>query len=151
MALDKVPKITWKSGFAKTLDIGYLVDNPVSYGRPRDGSEVDVGSGGQRDSWILGTDYFLEVDIRWIPGTDTTNPTASGWDATDGWEDFLAWVREQNIFRWYPDKDQSGYNNCKLVEPFQQKPDREEDGTARIRLVMVDTDGNEFTGYKYTP
>ncbi len=152
--LDDIPKITWGASFANTLYPGYSVDNPDPYNDRREGSEIDVAPSGARDSWSLGTDEFLAFDARWIPGDNGTTPegnTITGWDGATGWAAFIEWARDMNAFRFYPDKDVGSYHTCLLVKPISGSPGRESDGTKRIRIVMVDTGGNAFTGYVYSP
>lgn len=150
--LNKTPKITWGASFANTLNIGHPLDNPVAYPDTREGSEVVVTPAGGRDAWTTGTDEFLEADFRWIPGVDTTDPLATGWDGATGWAAFLDWVRDMNAFRFYPDKDGGTYYTCYLVEPLKGPPGSESDGTRRLHMKIVDngTQG-AFTGYTYDP
>jgi len=152
MALADIPKITWGTSFANTLNFGFPLDNPVAWNDPREGSEVLVMESGARDAWTLGTDEFLAGDVRWIPGQNTTDPVATGWDGSTGFKAFLAWARDMNKLRFYPDKNSGTYHTCYLVEPLKGEPPAEPDGTRRIRLVIVD-DGTQgaFTGYTYDP
>lgn len=138
-----LPKITWGSGYTKTLNIGYPVDNWSSYSQPREGSEWVYTLGGIEDSWVIDNDYFLECDVRWIP---TSGSSPSGWWSTDGWDDFMQYVRAKNTFRWYPDKDSATYIESYLVEPLGGGPALEPDGTKTIRLIMRNT-GSAYTGY----
>ena len=151
MSLEKTPKITWGASFANTLNIGYPLDNPVAFNDPRDGTEILVMESGVRDAWETGDDEYLAGDIRWIPGADTIDPVATGWDGATGFKAFLKWARQMNQFRFYPDKDVGTYHTCYLVSPLRGEPPAEEDGTRRIRLIMVDVNGTEFTGYTWDP
>lgn len=128
------PKITWNTSFATTLSIQYPVDNFSTYSQPRDGSTFAQSQSGIEDSWIIGTDYYLEVDIRWIPITDTGS--ATGWDGATSWRGFLEWARAKNAFRFYPDKDSGTFYTSFLLEPALAGAELEIDGTRRIRLVM---------------
>jgi hypothetical protein len=86
-------------------------------------------------AWIVGTDYVLELEWRWIPTTDTA--TQTGWDGTTGIRAFLEWARQKNAFRWIPDASTPGtYVTSYLVEPFQQAPSIEANGYRRFRLVI---------------
>jgi hypothetical protein len=149
MARTTVPRITWGAAFANQLDIGFPMDNATSWSQPREGSETAKSPGGVEDAWTVGTDEYLAGLIRWITTADITSPVvASGWDATDGWKDFLEWARDKNQFRWIPDKDTPGtYILSYLVEPMEGEPDLESNGDRRLRLVMRNGDGNAYTGY----
>ena len=153
--LVKIPQIKWGAAFANTLNLGYPLDNPVSYRARREGSEVDQGPSGVRDSWNLGEDYFLEGDARWIPGSNGTTPegnSITGWDGATGWDAFLAWARDQNTVRWIPDKGVPGtYVTVYLVEPLDGAPASEDDGTRRIHLRIVNSAAAAIEGYTYTP
>ncbi len=146
MSKNKIPQITWGTSFTNTLNIGYPLDNWTAYSRPREGSQWSMGVSGLEDSWILGTDYILEGDIRWIPTNDTVSPSATGWDGATGWRSFLEYAREKNIIRFYPDKSAGLYHECYLVSPMTEAPELEPDGTRRIRLSVRSTSGS-FNGY----
>lgn len=133
---NKRPKITWGTSFANTLSIGYPVDNWSSWSEPRQGSVWVQSMSGDEDSWIIGTDYYLQVDVRWIPTANTTSPVATGWDGTTGFRAFLEWAKAKNVFRWYPDKDSASYVASYLVDPMNGGPTVEPDGTKRITLVI---------------
>ena len=152
MALADIPKITWGTSFANTLNIGFPLDSPRAWNDPREGSEWEVFPSGVRDAWLTGSDEYLAADIRWIPGATTADPVATGWDGATGFQAFLVWARDMNKFRFYPDKDSGTYHTCYLVEPLKGEPAAEGDGSYRLRIVMVD-DGTQgaFTGYVYDP
>ncbi|HKB54588.1 MAG TPA: hypothetical protein VKD22_11355, partial [Ramlibacter sp.] len=128
--------------------IGYPLDNPVAYATPRAGSEW-ARTGNTEDAWLLGTDYWLEGEARWIPTTDTTVPvSATGWDGTSGWQAFLAWCWDGNAPHWYPDATATTYMSVHVVEPRGQAPSIEQsDGTRRAHLKLRSADGSAFTGY----
>jgi len=152
MSADKIPAFTWGAAFANTLNIGYPLDNPLAYDKPRDGSE-QRRAGATVDAWITGTDEILEGDIRYIPGSNTTNPTATGYDGATGFKAFLEWMRDGNAGRFIPDKDTPGtYHTVYLLEPFSNSPQPEGDGTYRVRIVILDNGSTgAFTGYALTP
>lgn len=143
------PKITWGASFAKTLNFGYPLDTPVSWTEPSEDSIVKYLASGIVDSWIVRHEAYLEAQVRWVPTTNTTSPvTASGWDSTDGWMDFLEWARAGNAFRFYPDKDQGTYYAAQLVEPMSGGIALEKtDGTRKFALKLRTSDGSRFTGY----
>lgn len=143
----KCPKITWGTSFANTLSIGYPLDNYKSGSTPRDGSAWAQSPGGAEDAWIVGTDYTLEGDIRWIPQTNVATPAATGWDtASTGFRLFLEWARAKNAFRWFPDKDAVGYIESYLVEPLTGTPEPETDGTRSLHIVMRNS-SSAYDGY----
>lgn len=128
------------------LTAGFPLDNPATYGEPREGSEVGQSTGGAEDAWIVGTDEYLEGDLRWIPGT---TGTATGWDGAAGVNAALAWCRGKNLARWVPDATTpTTYLSVYLVEPAKGTPTIEAaDGTRRIHLKLRSSDGSAFTGY----
>lgn len=103
------PRIRWGASFGNDLVLGYPLDDAIAYSLPREGSDWAIAPSGAEDAWIVGTDYFLEGDVRWIPGEPRTDRPATGWDyhaaAGDarGVEAFLAWARQKNTLRYYPD------------------------------------------------
>lgn len=140
------PKIEWGTSFANTLNVGYPVDNFSTWSEPRQGSQWVQSYSGLEDSWIIGYDYYLSVDIRWIPTSDTTSPVATGWDGATGWRGFLEWSQAKNQFRYYPDQSLGTFYLSYLVEPFEGGPSLEPDGTKRITLVMRNAD-SAYEGY----
>lgn len=147
MSISTIPSIAWESSFANTLNIGYLPDNPVSYSKPLEGSVQIRYNDGAADAWTVGTRYFLEFDLRWIPTLDTTNPVATGWDEADGVRLFLEWAKDMNEFRFIPDKDTPGtFILSRLISPINDAPSLEADGTRRLRLVIENT-SSPYTGY----
>lgn len=146
----RTPKIGWGASFANTIEIE-LLDNPIAYSAPREGSEWDEGGTGVEDAWILGTDQFLEGDVPFIHTNtgDNINATiATGWDGATGWRAFLEWARQKNQFRWYPDRTSGTFVLCYLVEPMNGAPQLDEgDGTRRLHLKIRTADDSPFTGY----
>lgn len=67
-----------------------------------------------------------------------------------GWRAFLAWAREANVFRWYPDVDHPAvYYPMRLVEPLTDSGLTLERGSRHraLRLVMRTSDRSVLTGY----
>src|SRR5581483_7393698 len=117
------PMIKWGAAFANTLHVGYWLDNVNAWDEPRAGSETVQSPSGAEDAWDVGTDYYLAGDITFIPTTDTADPLATGWDGTTGVRAFLAWARDKNLLRFYPDAtDATTHIDCYLVEPMQGPP-----------------------------
>lgn len=146
MARSTAAKITWGTSFANTLTIAY-VDDPVAYPEPRGGSEWAMSPSGVEDAWMVGDDEFLAFVAGWIPTTDTTDPVATGWDGATGWAAFLAWARDKNVFRFFPDADSATYQTAYLAEPMRGPPELEDDGTRRLSILLRSSDGTAFTGY----
>lgn len=143
-----VPKITWGSSFANTLNLGYPLDNATTYSENRDGSLYSMTPSGIEDAWIVGTNQILEGDLRWIPASDTTSPTATGWNTTTtGVRAFIEWARNKNIFHWYPDKTSGTYYSCYLTDPIAGPPTIEADGTRNIHVKLRTSDDSAFVGY----
>lgn len=142
----KTPKIVWGTPFANNLRIGYPFDQYAAGSEPREGSEAAQSRSGVEDAWTTGTDYILEVTVRYIPQEDTASPLATGWDGPTGFRAFLEWARDKNVVRLYPDAAGGTFIDCYLVEPMRGIPEPEADGTRtiRIRLRNVTT---PFDGY----
>jgi hypothetical protein len=142
MSLRK-PKIEYGTNYSKTLTFEYPVDNWSAYSNPREGSDWVYTLGGIEDSWIVGTDYFLEAQMRWIP---TVSGSFSGWEGDPGVDDFLQWARAKNPFKWYSDASVTGSVISYLVEPLEGGPTLEPDGTKSITLLIRNT-GSAYLGY----
>ena len=140
------PKITWGTSFANTLNVGYPLDNVSCGSDQREGSEVKQGASGIEDSWVIGIDYVLVGDIRWIPQVDTTTPLATGWDGTAKVREFLEWARQKNQFRFFPDATSGTYILSYLVEPMKGQPTPEVDGTRRLTITIRNT-STPYDGY----
>ena len=145
---NKLPQITWGTSFANTLNIGYPIDKWNSYSTPRKGSKMVQSQSGIYDSWVLGVDYFLECELRWIPGANTTTPLATGWDGTTGVRAFLEWAQLSNQFRWIPDMNVSGtYITSYLIDPFDKTGcTLEGDGTRNLKITIMNT-STDYSGY----
>jgi hypothetical protein len=140
------PKITWGTSFANTLQFGWYGDSAVAYRKPRDGSIQVQAPSGTEDAWTVGVDYYLELDLRWIPTADGTNPTRTGWDGSTGVDAFLSWAADKNQFRFFPDGSSGTFITSYLVSPMGEAPQMEEDATKKVRLVMRNS-GSAYTGY----
>jgi hypothetical protein len=142
----KVPKILWGAAFANTLAIGYWLDNTAAGDEPRPGSEVVQAPSGIEEAWTIGTDFLLTGEVRYIPPTDTATPVATGWDGATGFRAFLAWARDKNVIRFYPDATAGTSIDCYLVEPMTGQAAPEADGTRRVVLKLRNTT-TAFDGY----
>lgn len=142
------PRIHWGPAHDKVLVFGYPLDRVRAYPLPREGSEWAMSPAGVEDAWIVGTDYFLEGDYRWIPREATTNPVATGWNDVDGVEAWLTYMREKNTCRFIPDwQNVAVYKTVYLHEPISGPPDQESNLLRRIPLVLRAADGLPFDGY----
>lgn len=130
-----IPKITWNG---HTTSFGYQLDNWQSYSKPRDGSEWAQSTSGVEDAWVVGRDFYLEADIRWLPSSDTTIPAvATGWDGTTGVRAFLEWAQDKNQFAFFPDKNSGTSINSYLVEPVEDiQLTIEADGSRMFHIIM---------------
>ena len=149
MAQGDLPQFKWDSGFTKTLDIGYPLDNALAHSNPKPGSEFADSISGEADSWILGLDQLLEADIRWIPASNTTSPVATGWNtASTGFRLFLEYAREKQDIRFIPDRDTPGtFIDSILVRPMIGGIRLEKDVTRRIRIMIRSKDGSPYVGF----
>jgi hypothetical protein len=140
----KLPKITWGTNFANTIDVKYPVDEWRSYSEAREGSAFLQVESGEEDAWVIGDDYVFEGNFRWIP--TLSSPGQTGWDGITGWRNFLEWARRKNQFRYYPDKNSNTYYTSYLVEPMDGGHDTEQDGTRSIRLKIRNS-VSSYDGY----
>lgn len=140
----KTPKITWGASYANTLTIAYVLDNWRAYSIAREGSEWVQAMSGVEDAWVIGEDYYLEADVRWIPSSNTISPVASGWNGIAGWSALLTWARQKNPIRWYSDKDSGSYITSYLVDT-ETIHGIEPDGTRNFRMKIR----NSTEGYTY--
>lgn len=140
----KLPKITWGSGSANTLTIGYPVDEWRSYSEARDGSQFIQVESGEEDAWVIGTDFVFEGTFRWIPTASSVSQ--SGWDGSTGWRGFLEYGRAKNTFRYYPDATSGTYYTSYLVEPLNGAHDLEQDGTRSVRMKIRNASAS-YAGY----
>lgn len=141
------PKILWGAALANTLNVGYWLDNVTAWDEPRAGSEQAQAPSGVEDAWTVGRDYYLQADITWIPQTNTASPLATGWDGAAGVREFLAWARDKNLIRFYPDaNDAATHIDCYLVDPMNGSPAPEVDGSRRLTL-KIRNGATPFDGY----
>ena len=145
MAQIRPPKITWGTSFTNTITFGYPADNWNSYSRPREGYKTRQAMSGVEDALWIGTDYMLELEVRWVPTTDTGSQT--GWDGTTGWRAFLEWAQLKNTFRFFPDNTSGTYIDSYLVEPIESANGSiEPDNTRRFKIVIRNP-STPYNGY----
>jgi len=106
------PRILWGTNLINPIIFDQLIDNATSYSEPRKGSVFSQAESGTEDSWIVGLDYYLEFDARFLPTVSPSFPYTSsvapflttGWDDdTNGWRLFLENARAKNLFLWISD------------------------------------------------
>jgi hypothetical protein len=103
MSIAAAPKkIRWGLNLANTLWIPFA-DNPVSWVEPGVGSEWGQGPSGSRDAWLADEEPRLAFDWRWIPGVDTRDPLATGWDGAAGVQAWLSSARAMEPFAFHGD------------------------------------------------
>lgn len=142
----KLPLIKWGTAFANTVTFGFPLDDWRAYSQPREGSVFTQASSGVEDAWILGTDYILSGVVRWIPTTDSSNPTRTGWDGSTGWRACLEWGRQKNAVRFFPDATSGTYITSYLVEPLTGEHGLEPNGERSVRLVLRNS-VTDYSGY----
>lgn len=145
-----IPQITWDTGFSKVLEFGYPLDFAIASSEDRAGSDKIEFLNGDETAWIVGTDFILEGQARWIP-TDsgslaTTGIPISAFQGSDGWRAFLENARDANEFRWIRDRDASGtFILSRLVEAGTPSLEAA-DGTKNINLRIRNV-AEEYVGY----
>lgn len=101
------PRIRWGSGspgYTNELIFRTPLDEAVAWGEPSVGSAFAVAPSGVEDAWLEAYEYFLAGAARHIPTADVVSlPPATGWEGAAGWDALLAWAREKNLLRFYPD------------------------------------------------
>lgn len=102
------PVIRWGTNYNQAWYLPSPLDNVECGSEPRQGSEFVQAPSGVEDAWIVGTDYVLTGDLRWIPQSDSLYyPRATGWDTAagglNGARAALEWLRRKNSFAWHPD------------------------------------------------
>lgn len=140
-------KILWGPALANVLNVGWFLDNVSAWPEPRAGSEQVEAPSGIEEAWTVGTNYFLQADLRWIPQTNTASPLATGWDGAAGVGAFLSWAQDKNVFRFFPDAtDGATHFDCYLSSPMSGAPSPELDGTRTLTIKIKNTVA-AFDGY----
>lgn len=146
MGFSTIPKVTWGSGFVNTLRWGWRPDVPISYSKPLQGSELNIQyNSGLEDAWIVDTEYYVEMDMRWIDKGDFSGSfgVQTGWTGSIGVRSFIEYAHNANTVRFYPDKDSATYIESYMVSPgIDDVPTLEADGTRRVRFVFRNITSN---------
>src|SRR6266581_4043883 len=133
-----VSSLLWGSNFENALAIGYPLFDVVTDREERDGSEHIQSPAGVEDSWIVGRDYVMDVEARWIPDGPNTSPVQTQLSGPVSWQDFLDCARDANSFRFVPDATVPNFyvDNVYLVEPRQGFGTLSPDIKRNVRLKL---------------
>lgn len=142
-----VPKITWGAAFANTLVFAQPLDDALSYGEPVE-ALIEPAKNGDADGWVLGTGLqreYLRGIVHRIPRVATAGIT--GWEGATGWDAFLAWAREPNAFRFFPNAASGTFRLSYLEAPIDEGHNEEITRHRSIELIIAAADDLPFTGY----
>lgn len=141
------------SYYVRNMVLFDLVDEIVSFPRPREGSAWAQTPSGTEDAWITGTDEVLRCRLHFIPQTPTGTPTVkSGWYGANeaagvncGVKAMLTAGRTKTSLLWVPSRaDCTTYQTAYLAEPMRDGVDLEPNGA---RAVGIELRGSSvFTG-----
>src|SRR6266568_3006962 len=114
-----ISAILWGSSLENQLDIGFSLFDIISDREERDGSEHVQSPAGAEDSWIVGRDFILDAEVRFIPDGPGTSPIQTQLSGANSWQAFLDYARDANPLRFVPDVTAPGFyiDNVYLVEP----------------------------------
>lgn len=146
-------QIKWGAALVNTLTFEFPLFTVVTDREPRDGSEWAASPGGTRDAWIVGRDYVMECEARWIRDSSGSFTAISG---AASWQDFLDWCRGANSFRFIPNVSSPGtfIDPCYLADPMKGFGDVDQliRRTVKLKLINPTYDfhqallGNLYTG-----
>lgn len=122
----RVSSFLWGLNYENVTSFGYPLFSIVTDRVPRAGSEWRQGVSGVEDSWLLGFDYQLSCEARWLPltpnfyGAAAPNPLQSAVGGADSVQAFLDWARAKNTFRFVPDIATPLFyvDGCYLADPL---------------------------------
>lgn len=142
------PQITWGASFANTLVFAQPLDNATCYSRDTVEAQRVAARNFESDGFAYGSRGILTGMVRRIPRVDTGSVT--GWEGATGWDAFLAWARDAQPFRWYPDivGNPSLYWTCYFAD--DEDPEGHDEEITRHRtltLTMRQADDAWFEGY----
>ena len=109
-------RIKWGPASSNTITFEHPIFDVVTDRPSREGSEWAVSPGGTRDAWIVGKDYTMACEIRFLRDASTTYTKVSG---AAGWQDFLDYARAQNSFTFIANVASTAIaiTGCYLDEP----------------------------------
>lgn len=116
-----LPKFTWGTAYANTLEIARPFKEVKAYSLDRTGSQVTQARNGDVDGWLIGTDHWFEAIVQAIPVEDTLTEygvTQTGWAGDTKWEGFLEWALQKFPIRFYPDRTLSTHQDVVFIEPW---------------------------------
>lgn len=145
-----LPKITWGTSYAATLELGRPMQEIKAYSEMSPGFEQQPLRGGSVDAWVMGLDQLLEAKVVAIPTENEVTEygvTATGWAGDTGWEGFLEWAYQRYALRFFPDRTSGTYIPCYLETPWRDAPAAGWYLHRDQQLKLRSTDGTPFTGY----
>lgn len=133
--------------YLRNLCLLDVLDQPVAWEEPREGSAWVQGASGTEDAWIQGTDYHFAGSVRWVPKADRDTPASvSGWGLPNertavntGVAALLRAGRQKDTLFFMPDRIQ-GFSiygvSCVLVDPIRGEPEVLPNGDRAFRLHL---------------
>jgi len=133
-----VSKLLWGSSLENELRFGYPIFDFLSDREERDGSRHETSAAGVDSSWIVGRDFILDAEVRWIPDGPGTNPVQTALSGPVSWQEFLDWARDAHTFRFVPDETVPNFyiDNVALVEPRKGFGNLSPDIKRNVRLKL---------------
>lgn len=136
--------------YLRNLCLLDLLDQPVAWEEPREGSAWVQGASGVEDAWIQGTDYRFGGTVQWVPKVDRDVPASvSGWGLPNerigintGVAALLRAGRRKDALTFFADRtavDSYYATTCTLVEPLRGAPEVLPNGDRRLRLELRGT------------
>ena len=126
-------------GTALSGSLLFYCDVGESYPQPRKNSTMLDGPFGRLRA-LAGIDELFKCTARRIPsvgGTQDDGATITGWDDTDGWQQFLIAARDQQVLTFYPDATDLGTSySAVLVDPIDAGPP-DKDGQKRFKQDLT--------------
>lgn len=148
-----LPKITYGTGFSKTIEFQYPLDEANTYTLPR-GTGLRKRLLADIEAWWDDGkyDHFLQGVLRYIPQntafptTHNYGPSGPGFGWDDGVRDWLEWCWRGNSFRWFKDSTSGTYQEAWLHEPTEGQAVRNESDPTKSLPITIRSFA-EFTGY----
>lgn len=134
--------------YLRNLCLLDVLDQPVVWEEPREGSAWVQGASGVEDAWIQGTDYRLSAVVGWVPpALGRSSPAVvSPWGLPNerigintGVGAMLRAGRRKDALFFMPERIK-GFafygTTCTLVEPMRGAPEVLPNGDVRFRLEL---------------